>query len=255
MKNIIYSESEGIAILSFSRIQAMNALNRETFSELNKCLDLLQSDAKQIKVLILTGEGRSFIAGADISEMKGMTPEEAAVFAQIGKETLMRLEQLPMPVIGAINGFTLGGGLEVALACDFLIASETAKFSAPEINLGLIPGFGGTLRLPRAIGINRARYYMLTGAMFTAEEALQMGLVQKVVPPLDLIQQAMELAKKIAAQSLDATRALKATIFESDNSRHNEALIAETRQFTRLFAGEAQEGMAAFLQKRKPNFQ
>ena len=255
MKNIIYSESEGIAILSFSRISAMNALNKETFSELNKCLDLLQSDYKQIKALIVTGEGRSFIAGADISEMKNMTSEEAAIFAQIGQNTLLRLEQLPMPVIGAINGFALGGGLEMALACDFLIASETAKFSAPEINLGLIPGFGGTLRLPRAIGINRARYYMLTGAMFTAGEALQMGLVQKVVPPLDLIQEAMNLAKNIAGQSLEATKALKSTLYETDNIRQNEAFTAETRQFARLFDGEAKEGMLAFLEKRKPKFQ
>ncbi len=255
MKNIIYSESEGIAILSFSRISAMNALNKETFAELNKCLDLLQSDSKQIKALIVTGEGRSFIAGADISEMKDMTSEEATIFAQIGQNTLLRLEQLPMPVIGAINGFALGGGLEMALACDFLIASETAKFSAPEINWGLIPGFGGTLRLPRAIGINRARYYMLTGAMFTAGEALQMGLVQKVVPPLDLIQEAMNLAKNIAAQSLDATKALKSTLYETDNNRQNEALTTETRHFARLFDGEAKEGMLAFLEKRKPKFQ
>lgn len=255
MKNIIYSELEGIAILSFSRVSAMNALNGETFSELNKCLDLLQNDAKQIKVLIITGEGKSFIAGADIAEMKEMDIQEAAHFAQKGQQTLQRLEQLPMPVIGAINGFALGGGLEMALACDFLIASESARFSAPEIHLGLIPGFGGTLRLARAIGINRARYYMLTGEMFTAGEALQMGLVQRIVPPLDLMQETMTLAKKMATQSTEAARALKATLYEIGFARHEDAFSIENKHFSRLFGGEAREGMSAFLEKRKPNYQ
>jgi len=158
MNNLIFTQNESIATIMFSRPKALNALNTDVFSELNQVLDKIEA-SESIRVVILSGEGKAFIAGADIAEMNGKNEEEALAFSQVGQQVMKRIENLPQIFIGALNGFTLGGGLEMALACSFLLAANTARFSAPEVNLGLIPGFGGSQRLARAIGLNNARYY------------------------------------------------------------------------------------------------
>jgi len=253
MKHLTYSESDHIAILTFSRPDALNVLNGEVFVELNDLLDKIEKSAT-IQLVILTGHGKAFIAGADIVEMKGKSAIEARMFSQIGQETLSRIEQLPIPFIGVINGYALGGGLEMALACDFLIASDQARFGAPEVNLGLIPGFGGTQRLARVIGLNYARYYLYTAQMFDAIEALRMGLVQLVFDEDHLMDQALEIARLIISKSPTACQTLGAVISEGLRSGFAAGCKKENEVFAQLISTEGQEGMLAFLEKRKPNW-
>jgi enoyl-CoA hydratase len=253
MQHLTYFENNQTAIITFSRPQALNALNSEVFIELNTLLDKLEQ-SNQIRAVILTGEGKAFIAGADIAEMKGKTEEEAKIFSKIGQDTFQRIENMNIPFIGAINGFALGGGLETALACDFLIASEKAKFSAPEVNLGLIPGFAGTQRLTRAIGVNNARYYLFTAHMFDAYDAQRMGLVQQICPADELINEAMKIAELIATKGPSACKALKSVIQEGQLNGFDAGTNKENTVFGKLFNTEAQEGMTAFIEKRQPNW-
>ncbi len=251
MQHLKYFENNATAVITFSRPHALNALNSQVFTELNVLLEQLEHSEK-IQVLILTGEGKAFVAGADIAEMKGKSSTEAAIFSRVGHQTFSRLEQLPQVVMGAVNGFALGGGLELALACDFLLASDKAKFSAPEINLGLIPGFCGTWRLPRAIGLNNARYFLMTAAMFEASEAHRMGLVQQVYPATELMNEALKTAELIAAKGPSAIKALKRVVQAGQERGLKAGCDRETEEFAHLFNGEAQEGMVAFLEKRPP---
>jgi len=253
MQHLKYFENNATAVITFSRPNALNALNSDVFTELNLILEKLEQSEK-IQVLVLTGEGKAFVAGADIAEMKGKNATEAAIFSRMGHQIFNRLEHLPQVVIGAVNGFALGGGLELALACDFLLASDKAKFSAPEINLGLIPGFCGTWRLPRVIGLNNARYYLLTAAMFDAAEAHRLGLVQQVYPPSELMNEVMKTSELMASKGPGAMKALKRVLLTGQEKGLKDGCEQETEEFAHLFSGEAQEGMQAFLEKRPPEW-
>ncbi|WP_430816784.1 enoyl-CoA hydratase/isomerase family protein [Carboxylicivirga sp. RSCT41] len=254
MNLLTYTEEKNIATIMFSRPESLNAINSSMFEELNQVLDQIET-SRSIRCVILTGQGKAFVAGADIAEMKGKSEEQAKTFSSLGQQTLERIENMPVPFIGVINGFALGGGLEIALACDFLIASEKAKFSAPEVNLGLIPGFGGTQRLARAIGLNNARYYLFSASMFDAHQAMQMGLVQAVFPPEELLSKAHELAILLNSKGSLACQALKSVINTGLQYGSKTGFQTECDVFAGLFnKAEAQEGMNAFIEKRKPNW-
>jgi enoyl-CoA hydratase len=244
---------EGIAIISISRPEAMNALNTQFFTEINALLDEMEQ-RKDLRVLILTGEGKAFVAGADISEMVNMTPEEGKAFSELGQKTFNRISQFEIPVIGAINGFALGGGCELAMACDFRIASNKAKFGQPEVNLGLIPGYAGTQRLSRIAGLGNALFMLMTADMITAEDALRMGLVQKVTEPETLLSDTLDIAKKISLKGPDAMKKVKAVTRRGYNDSFDAGCRLETENFSTLFKAEGEEGMKAFLEKRKPNW-
>jgi enoyl-CoA hydratase len=253
--NIIYEFKEGIATIIFNRPKALNALNSALLDELSKVLDEIAGD-EAVRVLILTGVGdKSFVAGADISELARLSSLQAKNFASQGQAIINKLEQLPIAVIAAVNGFALGGGTEIAIACDFIYASETAKFGQPEINLGLIPGFGGTQRLPRLIGMNAAKELIFTGKMITAAEALQLGLVNKVCPPEHLREEVLKIANEIAAKGRVSLRGAKQTINRGMNVDLATGCSIEIDTFALCMASsDAKEGTSAFLEKRKAVF-
>lgn len=243
-----------IAIITMSRPEALNALNLEVISSLGKAIKTL-SQNKEIRVLIITGEGKAFVAGADIKELAEMKPDMAYNFSRKGQQVLHRLEMLDFPVIAAINGYALGGGCELALACDMRIASANAKFGMPEVSLGLMPGFAGTQRLCRLVGYANAMYLMTTAASINAEDALRLGLLQIVVEPHQLMEVSIDLAKKIASRGKYAVKAVKELARKSITSPFEDVAELESEVFAGLFdRPEANEGMSAFLQKRKPNW-
>ncbi len=242
-----------IVILTISRPEAMNALNSLFFEEMNHFLTELQSK-ETFKALIITGEGKAFVAGADISEMVDMNSEQGEMFSKKGQTTFCRLEELNMPVIAAVNGFALGGGCELAMACDFRIANTFAKFGQPEVNLGLIPGYAGTQRLARLVGLANALYLLYTADMINAEEAYRIGLVQKVVEPADLIAEAVAIATKIASKGPKAVKKIKKVTREGLLKGFEQGSKLESSEFGSLFGNEGEEGMRAFLEKRKPNW-
>ena len=242
---------DGIAIIVNNRPDKLNALNTTFFKELNYFLDNL---SKEVRILVITGEGKAFVAGADISEMAGKNPKEAEAFSILGQKTFDRLEQLDLPVIAAVNGFALGGGCELAMACDIRIASNLAKFGQPEVNLGIIPGYAGTQRLSRLIGLGNALFYTMTADAISAEEALRMGLVQKIVDAENLIPQTIEIANKILAKGPNAIIKAKKVIRQGLNSSFEDGCKLEALHFGELFATDAIEGMKAFMEKRKPNW-
>ena len=251
-KNLKVEISEGVALVTINRPAAMNALNSAFFAEFNDLLNIIGKD-DTIRVLVITGEGKAFVAGADIAEMKHMNFDQACNFSQIGQKTFLRLEKLEVPVIAAVNGFALGGGCELALACDFRIASSAAKFGQPEVSLGLIPGYAGTQRLSRLGGMGNALYLILTGEMITAEDALHMGLVQKVVPPEMLMEEVMKIARKMASNGSHAIRKAKEVIRKGREISLKEGSQLEAEAFSQLFDyPSTKEGMMAFLEKRKP---
>ncbi len=251
---ILKLEIQGnIAIVTISRPQAMNALNSKFFAEMDAMVIEVSSN-KDLKAMIITGEGKAFVAGADIAEMVNMTSEQGSHFSQIGQNTFSSLEKMEIPVIAAINGFALGGGCELAMGCDFRIASTFAKFGQPEVNLGLIPGYAGTQRLPRLVGLSNALYLLLTADMIGAEEALRMGLVQKVVEPDQLMPEAIALANKIASKGPLAIRKIKQVTRTGMLSDFESGCKLESKEFGSLFGNEGAEGMKAFLEKRKPNW-
>lgn len=253
-KNLKVEISEGLALVTINRPAAMNALNSAFFAEFN---DLLNSIGKDdtIRILVITGEGKAFVAGADIAEMVNMNFDQACSFSQTGQNTFLRLEKMEIPVIAAVNGFALGGGCELAMACDFRIASSAAKFGQPEVNLGLIPGYAGTQRLSRLAGMGNALYLILTGEMITAEDALHMGLVQKVVPPEMLMEEVMKIARKMAFNGSNAIRKAKEVIRKGREITLQDGSKMEAEAFSRLFDyPSTKEGMMAFLEKRKPNW-
>jgi enoyl-CoA hydratase len=246
--------SESVATIFINRPESMNALNSLFFTELNRLLDEI-AKRSDIRVLVISGTGKAFVAGADIAEMSEMNPEQAQAFSKNGQAVLRRLEMIDQPVIAAVNGFALGGGCELALACDIRIASNKAKFGQPEVNLGLIPGYAGTQRLPRLIGLGNALSILLSGEMITAEQALQMGLVQQVVDPDQLLPTALELAKKIAGRGPRAVRLVKLVARKGLVMDFESGCQLEAREFATLFEDEGVEGMQAFLEKRAPKWQ
>jgi enoyl-CoA hydratase len=254
-ENLIFQADAGIATITFNRPKALNALNAALLAEFSQVLDGIAGDAK-IRVLILTGAGdRAFVAGADITELARFGPLQGKIFAQMGQETIGKLQQLPIPVIAAVNGFALGGGSEIALAADFIYASENAKFGLPEITLGIIPGFGGTQRLPRQVGTNIAKEMIFTGKMISAEEGLAIGLVNRVCAPDKLLAEVVETAEAIALKGRVALRAAKEAINTGVNADLATGCRFELDAFALCMASEdAREGTAAFLEKRKPDF-
>lgn len=242
-------------MVTISRPKAMNALNTAFFDEMNALLDELNSN-EDIKVMVITGEGKAFVAGADIAEMVNKNQEEGQAFSEYGQRTFDRIEAMPFPVIAAINGFALGGGCELAMSCDFRIASTKAKFGQPEVNLGLIPGYAGTQRMARLIGKADAMYLLLTADMIGAEDALRLKLVQKVFEPEDLMEEVMKIAKNISQKGPQAVRKVKEVLRKGLNATFSEGAEMEATQFGTLFGAgsEGEEGMKAFLEKRKPNW-
>ncbi len=234
----------------------VNALNRGTLDELGAVLTEIEGGS-DVRALILTGAGQAFVAGADIKEMTQVRgPEQAQALLQGGLDVLNRLDNLPIPTIAAVNGYCLGGGNELALACDFRLASDRARFGQPEINLGLIPGFGGTVRLTRLVGPARALEIMLTGADISAQDALRMGLVSRVVPDGTVVREARKLAEVLAAKPLGAVKAILAQVNEGYGLPLAEALALESGRFAALIGSpDAHEGLTAFVEKRKAMFQ
>ena len=254
-KNLLIEAEEGIAILKINRPQVLNALNRETLLELRQALKEVDGK-KDVRAVILTGEGdKAFVAGADIAEMKDMNSAEALVFSRLGHEALGMIENLSKPVIAAVNGFALGGGLEIALACDFIYASEKAKLGVPEVTLGIFPGFGGTQRLPRLIGKGRAKELIFTGKMIDAHEAYDLGIVNKVFPPDKLMEEATKTARAIAQNGPVAVGMAKGSVNAGYDEGREEGEAIEMVAWGNAFATRDQkEGMGAFLEKRKPQF-
>ncbi|WP_353892751.1 short-chain-enoyl-CoA hydratase [Proteinivorax hydrogeniformans] len=252
--NLIYQKQGEVGILSINRPKALNALNQELLSELNIAIEKITENA-DIKALLITGEGKSFVAGADISQMLDKSPEEARNFAVLGMDVFRKIELMEIPVIAAINGFALGGGCELALACDIRIASEKAKFGQPEVTLGITPGFGGTQRLPRTVGEAKAKELIFTGDMIDAETAQNIGLVNNVVEADALLEESLKMAKKIASYSSIPVKYSKAAINRGMQMDIDSAMELEKDLFALCFASEDQkEGMAAFVNKRKPEF-
>jgi len=247
------AEADDILTVTLSRPKALNALNSLFFKEMD---DLIASVARrpELKALVITGEGKAFVAGADIAEMVGMNSAEGEAFSKAGQATFNSFENLEIPVIAAVNGFALGGGCELAMACDIRIASSAAKFGQPEVSLGLVPGYAGTQRLPLLAGLGNALYMLFTGDLISAEEALRMGLVQKVVEPDQLMPEVLKLAQKIAAKGPKAVRKAKKLARAGLLGGFEKGCAQESSEFGTLFGNEGTEGMKAFLEKRKPNW-
>ena len=244
---------EGIGVLTISSPATLNALNSTILGELNAFVEEL--DQENTRVLVITGEGKAFVAGADISQMSGLYPEEGYKFGQFGAQVFKKIEDLEIPVIAAINGFALGGGCELAMACDIRIASAKAKFGQPEVNLGIIPGFSGTYRLSKLVGQGIAKELIYTGGMIGADEALRIGLVNKVVEPENLMNVVMEMAESILTSAPIAVKFAKKCINENYDLTAAEAIELENKYFSKCFAtADQKEGMAAFLGKRKAEF-
>jgi enoyl-CoA hydratase len=254
-ENIIFQVEDRIATITFNRPKALNALNDSLLTELSQALGEISAN-EDIKVLILTGAGeKAFIAGADISELATFNMLQAKIFSKKGQAAISRLQELSIPVIAAVNGFALGGGSEMALACDFIYASEKAKFGLPEITLGIIPGFGGTQRLPRLIGPGMAKEMIFTGKMISAAEAREIGMVNKVCPPESLMAEVLKTAKEIAARGKVSLRSAKHAVNSGLNVDIVRGCEIECDAFALCYAGpDAKEGTTAFLEKRKADF-
>ena len=254
-ENLLVTREGKVAIVTINRPKVLNALNKETLLEIKAAFEALAADAT-VKVIILTGSGeKAFVAGADISYMQPLNAVEGFEFGRLGQEAFMAIEGCPKPVIAAVNGFALGGGEEICMACDLRIAADNAKFGQPEINLGIIPGFAGTQRLSRLVGKTAAKYVIYTGDMFGAEEAYRIGLVNKVVPLASLMTEAKALAEKIAAKGAVSLKMAKSAIDVGLETDFHTGSIHEAELFGLCFAtGDQKEGMAAFLDKRKAEF-
>ncbi|MBI4862185.1 MAG: enoyl-CoA hydratase/isomerase family protein [Candidatus Riflebacteria bacterium] len=255
-ENLTVEVKDRIATVTVNRPKVLNALNTRTLEELGAAFASLSADTS-VRAIILTGAGeKAFVAGADISEMKDMDPPTVMNYSQLGTRVLMTIERCSKPTIAAVNGFALGGGMELAMACDIIYASEKAKFGQPEINLGVTPGFGGTQRLPRLIGKAAALELLLTGDTITAQQARELGLVSRVVAPEALLPAAQETASRIAAKGAFALSQLKRAVINGLEMPLEAALVYESHLFGLCFATPDQkEGMTAFVEKRKPSFQ
>ena len=254
-RTIIFEEADGLATIAFNRPKAMNALSEELLTEFSQALAAIAED-EDIRVLILTGAGeKAFVAGADITELATLNPLQGRKFSRQGHRVIGMLQKLPIPVMAAVNGYALGGGCEIALACDFIYAAETAIFGLPEITLGLIPGFGGTQRLPRAVGVNMAKELIFTGKMVPAAEAVTIGLVNRVFPADTLMAETLKTAGVMAARGKVSLRAAKQAVNSGMNADLATGCALEIDAFSLCLASEdAREGTTAFLEKRKAVF-
>lgn len=255
LNNVIFEKEGNIGVLTINRPKALNALNSETLKDLDSAIDYIEKQ-DDIYVVILKGAGdKAFVAGADIAEMKDLNEEEGKRFGFLGNRVFRRLEKLDKPTIAAINGFALGGGCEISMACDIRIATNKAKFAQPEVGLGITPGFGGTQRLSRIVGLGKAKELIYTGDMIKADEAYRIGLVNKVVEVDSLMEEAMALAKKIANNAPIAVKLCKDAINRGMQVDIDSAINIEAEDFGKCFATEDQkEGMNAFLERRDKNF-
>ena len=255
MYNFLKIEQNGpITILTISAPKSLNALNSNILNELNQALDELD---KNTRVLIITGDGeKSFVAGADISEMAGLNEAEGFAFGKRGADVFRKIETLTIPVIAAVNGFALGGGCELAMACDIRICSDNARFGQPEVGLGIIPGFSGTYRLAKLVGMGMAKQLIYTGKNIKADEALRIGLVNAVYPQAELMPAALQMAESICANAPVAVAYAKKCINEEYDLPADEAVAFENKLFGKCFVTEDQKaGMQAFLTKGKATFQ
>lgn len=250
MTNILLEKQNHIYTLTINRPEALNALNADVLSELEQAAEAVSRDS-DARVLIITGTGKAFVAGADIAAMRDMTPGEALEFAQLGNRVFTAIEELNIPVIAAVNGFALGGGCELALACTLRYASEKAKFGQPEVTLGITPGFGGTQRLPRTVGAAHAMEMILTGKTVDAETALSMGLVNRVFPHDELMSEVLKVAEIIANNAPVAVSRAKDAIMRFTGENIREDLNYEAHAFAECFKTDDQKmAMTAFLEKR-----
>lgn len=254
-KNILFDMDGSVAVIKFNRPKQLNAVNPDVVNELSDAVDKIEGDSS-VKALVLTGEGeKAFVAGADIGHMVNLSPLQLRKFSRDGQELLFRLESLPIAVIACVNGFALGGGTEIAMACDFIYASENAKFGQPEINLGLIPGFGGTQRLPRLVGKAMAKELCMTGVMISAQEAKEIGLVNKVFPPDKLWEETMKTAHALASKGRVSLKAVKDSVERGCHVDLRAGCYMESDGFGICATSpDVKEGMSAFLEKRKPDF-
>ena len=254
-QNLLFDVEDGIAVLTFNRPKVLNALDAATIAELGEAVARVEAD-RTIRGLVLTGAGeKAFVAGADIARMSAMTALEARRFAETAHAILARMEALPIVTIAAVNGFALGGGCEVAMACDLVYASEKAKFGQPEVNLGIIPGFGGTQRLTRRVGVPRALELVLSGDMVDAAKAKEIGLALEVLPAAELLGFAKGQARKIASRGPVAVAAAKRLVREGADADLRTANELERQAFAAIFAtDDAREGMKAFVEKRAAAF-
>jgi len=253
--NILIERSDDLCWLKINRPDSLNALNSEVVGSLANILKDIEQDAA-IKVVVITGAGeKAFVAGGDIKEMAALSPLAALAFARRGQQMIEFIEKMHKPVIAAVNGYALGGGLELALACDFIYASEKAKLGLPEVTLGVMPGFGGTQNLARLIGPNRARELIFSGKVISAHQAKEWGIVNEIFPAEELLSKVMEIAQAIARNGMIAVARAKDSIVNGANMSKADGLRYESSLFATLFATEDQkEGMQAFIAKRKAEF-
>jgi len=254
-KNLLFEEKEKIAIITINRPEKLNALNKETVSELFDLFKDIQGK-KEIRAVIITGAGeKAFVAGADIKEITELDSSAGEEFSHKGSNVFRFIEKMDIPVIAAINGFALGGGCELAMACHLRIASANARFGQPEINLGIIPGYGGTQRFPRLIGKTNALYYLLTGDMMNAEMAHRLGLINEVVEPQQLLSRAEEVANSLAAKAPIAIQRIMQSVDRGSHAEIDQALKIESHLFGKVCGTkDMKEGTTAFIEKRKPTF-
>jgi enoyl-CoA hydratase len=254
-ENLLFENDNGVGIITINRPKALNALNGTTLHELDRLGDQIAKDSS-VRVVIITGSGeKSFVAGADITEMQPLSAIEARNWAKLGQDVFNKIENLPQPVIAAINGFALGGGCELAMACDIRIASDKAKFGQPEVSLGITPGFGGTQRLARLVGKGRAKELLFTGDIIDAAEAYRIGLVNKVVVPEELMNTVRAMAQKIMFRAPIAVQLCKAAVNEGLDVDLESGIAYEAEVFGLCFATvDQKEGMTAFVEKRQADF-
>ena len=247
-------KKDGIAVLTIRRPEALNALNGQVLEEMKQCVDEVQQDS-EIRALIITGEGRAFVAGADIGAQSKLDVEGGRNWGIFGSRLFRQIELLEIPTIAAVNGFALGGGCELAMACDLILASDKAKFGQPEVGLGITPGFSGTQRLPRRVGIGKAKELIFTGKMIKADEAEKIGLANRVVPADKLMEEAKSLAGEILKNAPIAVKYAKAAMDRGADMDVDNGIRLENELFAMCFATKDQkEGMNAFLEKREAEF-
>jgi len=254
LKNLVIEKNEGVCTVKINNPQSLNALNAQVLSELEYAFDMIR-DEDDVRVVVLTGEGKAFVAGADIAYMRELNASQAKKFSEDGSRVFRKIETLNKVVIAAVNGFALGGGCELAMACDIRIASVKAKFGQPEVGLGIIPGFSGTQRLARLVGLGRAKELIFSGGHINAEEAYRIGLVNKVTETEELMEETYKIADKIKSNSTAAVLYSKECINRGTETDIETGIAYESNVFGLCFAFEDQkEGMSAFLEKRKPEF-
>jgi enoyl-CoA hydratase len=255
VNNIIFEKENHIGIVTINRPKALNALNSETLFELDQTIDDILKD-EDIYVVLITGSGeKAFVAGADISEMKDLTVMQGRKFSMLGNKIFRKIENMEKPVIAVLNGFTLGGGCELAMACDIRIASTKAKFGQPEASLGITPGFGGTQRLSRLVGMGIAKELIYTGKIIDSNEAYRIGLINKLIEPERLMEEAKNLANTIAANAPIAVKLCKSAINGGMQVDIDTAIMYEAEAFSECFStNDQKEGMEAFLEKRSKKF-